>query len=68
MKVGDIVSWTPEYAVNDLISMSRWLGVVVEKEQERRSGCVKVQWYINQEGYYETDWTPAKDLIIISRS
>ena len=66
MKLGDIVTWIPDY-VESISSLSPlWLGVVVENESNQKSGYVKVQWYANQENYYATDWTLIRNLKLIS--
>ena len=68
MKLGDIVSWTPIYSKRISMEMPPWLGVVIEKNENRKLGQVKVCWFSNRDGHYATDWTPASELEVISKA
>jgi hypothetical protein len=67
MELGDIVSWVPTYSKNTSAQMPLWLGVVIEKDDSRKLGQVKVCWFSSQDGHYGVDWTPASELKLVSR-
>ena len=68
MRVGDLVSWIPDYITSERPFPTMWLGIVVRGERLNKRGYVKVQWYTNQEGYYDADWTSIQHLRIISEA
>jgi len=67
MELGDIVSWVPDYVAATNISVSLWLGIIVQQESDERPGQIKVHWYMNKEDYHKADWTPIAHLRLISK-
>tara|TARA_R100000008_G_C3502789_1_gene124600 strand:- start:112 stop:312 length:201 start_codon:yes stop_codon:yes gene_type:complete len=66
VKIGDIVQWTPIYAEHKY--MPQWMGIVLKTKMVDGKLRVKVKWFINDENYYEEDWTPSNQLKLISTS